>query len=516
MTKETKFLTTRTYTDQRVEVSAETTLPDYNTDVRKILHFTAEPHPISAFASDGGLECSGEVTFSVIYLDSEGEVSSASFSADYSFTTPCDTTDYKDSVVETTLNNLYIRLMSPRKMSARATLTSSVVIVLENTVEVTGDALDDDQSPETESVFLECRNTTITKPKEHEYAEPLARFDGKTTDEVQLIHLVVTPIVDQIQRSGSEAELTGRINVEALIKTDESPLYKLEKSLDLFETIDLSAVGEGADLFPIVNVLSSTVSVSGDEAGVELILNLICEAQVMCEENRPLELLSDVYLCHSECDNIYTTLAYDRYLEKVVSLCEINEKVAFADLGCEKLREIVFADVKPRISAVERSENSLSFEGDIQVSAIANEMKNETDLELVPLKFSHKFSQNANITCQIGENVEIFPKVSMKNISVAVDSDYVYLRAIAAVTLQLSEKKHAEILQVSSQIPGTAYADSPTKIKVYYPTNGDTLYSIAKAYHTTKERIIADNSLVSQVSILDGEVSGKIKRLIIT
>ena len=64
---ETQFTESRRVGDLRCECAAETSLPDYNTDVRKILYFTATPHHISSFASGEALECSGEVVFDVLH-----------------------------------------------------------------------------------------------------------------------------------------------------------------------------------------------------------------------------------------------------------------------------------------------------------------------------------------------------------------------------------------------------------------------------------------------------------------
>ncbi len=130
MKKETNFTKTKRISDLRNECSVEVTLPDYNPDVRKILHVSAEPHPISVFAASDGLECSGSVNFNMVYMDFDGQVNSAPFSGDYDFKVKCDTAGYKNSLLETRVQNLSLRLMSPRKIVARVSLTRHVVILV--------------------------------------------------------------------------------------------------------------------------------------------------------------------------------------------------------------------------------------------------------------------------------------------------------------------------------------------------------------------------------------------------
>ena len=101
---------------------------------------------------------------------------------------------------------------------------------------------------------------------------------------------------------GENCEIGGYIYVEALIKTDDCPICKFEKKLELSEQIPLENVSEGAELYPYVKVVSEAASIRGDESGVELVLNIISESQVVSEENQRIELLTDNYLTSCDCE----------------------------------------------------------------------------------------------------------------------------------------------------------------------------------------------------------------------
>ncbi len=513
---ETQFTESRRIGDLRCECAAETSLPDYNTDVRKILYFTATPHHISTFASGEALECSGEVVFDVIYLDFEGAVSSASFSGDYNFKLRCDTENYKDSMVETHLDNVSLRLMSPRKIAAKATLDSDVTILSERSFASEGDALDEALEPQLNRTFVAARKTAVTQPKEREYGDNLCRFDGKTVDDVQLLHLYSKPKIERVNMENGVCELGGSIFVEALIKTDDCPIYKLEKKLELAEQIPLENVGDGAELYPYVNVVSAAASVRGDESGVELVLNLITESRLVSEENQRLELLTDNYLCSCDCENTYAEVPFTEYVGRVVADEEINEKISFEALGVGKLRDVVFATATPRIKSQELDGDKLKIEGEILVSAIANEMNDEEDVEIMPLKFSREFTKNVNLNCQMSPNSEIFADIDLQDLAVNIDTDGVLLHGKMRVICTLTEERSITALKSSNIIPDSDFSSNPARIEVYYPTAGESLYSIAKSHHTTAERIAADNPDAAEVFAAVGENPVKIKRLIIT
>ena len=65
------------------EASCDYVLPDYLGDVRKILFTEARCLPLPTYMSGEEISASGAVEFRMIYTDSEGRLSSVSFTEDY-------------------------------------------------------------------------------------------------------------------------------------------------------------------------------------------------------------------------------------------------------------------------------------------------------------------------------------------------------------------------------------------------------------------------------------------------
>ena len=70
------------------DTHTEYILPDYLGEIKKILTSSAEIRPAAKYSSDDGTESSGIVVYDVLYTDSEGKLSSASFTSDYDLTLP--------------------------------------------------------------------------------------------------------------------------------------------------------------------------------------------------------------------------------------------------------------------------------------------------------------------------------------------------------------------------------------------------------------------------------------------
>ena len=514
--KETKFSKTKRFRDIRSECSSEISLPDFNPDVRKILNVSADAHPISVFAGAEGLECSGGVNFNVIYLDFDGEVHSTAFNGDYDFKVKCDTENYNDSFMESKISGVSLRLMSPRKIAAKATLENAVTVITDELLTIGGDALEEGRNPEMDTVTLSNGYTILSKMSEREYAESVSHFDGKTTDEVQVLHTAVTPASLRTELVDSEVDVSGKLNIVMLIKTDDVPVYKLEKSIDIAERISMADAKEGGDLRAMVDIASVSPTISGDETGVEIVLNVVTETRVLCIGNEDVELVCDSYLCDAECDNSYTDVSLSRYMPKVVHKAEINEKRSVSDMDIGKLREVVFADARAHINEVNYVENGLEISGEIQVSAIAGEMKDNDSVEYVPLKFPIKFNQYVNCNCQIAQNIKTYYDVNIDNVSVSVDSSNVYFKSDLEVCVDLVEEKIISALSESNVMNERNFDGNTARVTVYYPTTDDTLYSIAKAYHTTREKLILDNPSAREAISPDEKISSKVRHLIIT
>ena len=99
-----------------------------------------------------------------------------------------------------------------------------------------------------------------------------------------------------------------------------------------------------------------------------------------------------------------------------------------------------------------------------------------------------------------------------------VDSDYIYLRLNEEISLQVTSAERLEVLAFANANEGVRFEKNPARITVYYPESGDTLYSVAKTFHTTKEKLLLDNSIaLSTYAEEGGEVTlAGVKNLIIT
>ena len=516
--REIEFNKNKRFSDLWCECTADFVLPDFNGDVRKVLLFDATAYPSSSFPSGDYLECTGVVTFDMVYLNFDGEAESTSFNGDYSFKVKCSSDDYVDSMVDTKVSGVALRLLSPRKISAKASIASMVDIVSRGTQTSEGTALEEVFLPQLSSDSVKIRDTRFSEVFEREYAETVARFDDKTSDEVTVLYTSVKPVVDQVEAEDSSVKVRGSLKTSMLVKTDDTPMYKLEYTFPVDESIAFDGVTPDSDVTAKISIASVSTTTKGDDSGVDVILNVICETRLTVESNKECTVLTDAYICSCATENTYDSFSYNEYVKVVNETLEYSDKISVGGLEYDKIRDVIYTSVTPKIDSFEMCDGAMKITGEMKVSAIATEIKDDDTVEYTNLKFTTNFGDNVNIGCQIHDKIDVYPSISVSDVTCEVDSNNIYLKLNKHISTTVVASKNLKVLLATSAKEDIKFEKKPGRITVYYPEAKDTLYSVAKEFHTTKEKLLIDNSIaISTVATPDGEVSlSDVKRLIIT
>ena len=163
------------------EVSCDYVLPDYLGEVRKILFTEARCLPLPTYMNGEELSVSGTVAFRMIYNDAEGRLSSVEFTADYE---NCErsTAAATDVSAQSEIAGFSMRLLGPRKISAKARVSSDVKLISTEILELSGSAAEL-PTLETAKRSVCVMGSFVGDATEREYAEPIAELDGVIADD---------------------------------------------------------------------------------------------------------------------------------------------------------------------------------------------------------------------------------------------------------------------------------------------------------------------------------------------
>ena len=502
--------------DVYTESFADYSLPDYLGDVRKILFTEASVRPAGRFAGGDEVELSGVVIYNVVYLDADSNVASAEFTSDYDYSVKCDGEKYKDSFADTRVSNYAIRVVGPRKLSARASLVGSVRLSEVDSVEVIGNAFEGDEAPELNNKTVKIHKTTVSAVNEREFAESIANVDGAIADELKVVYSCAEPVVENVELDGGYAVICGKLRMCALIQNADEPVYLAEKYIDFEESAQFENTVEGMRLVPEVCISSIKTNVTPNETGCNITMSCILEFSAVAESNEPVSLSLDGYLQNSTTENRYEDFRYNELCDVVKNRQVHTAQISKDEAEQENISSVLFISATPKIESIEKASGEITISGEVKYNGISA-LESDGSQTYSTLKFSLPFEEKVNVSCQNCDKMQIFAKISADSATASVSGDEIVVSCILHTSVTVCDEKNEKILSAMSIKEDTEPSKIDGKITVYYPSSEDTLFSVAKKFRTSTAKVASDNDLTESVFANDGEYGNLVgvKRLLI-
>jgi len=492
------------YTD----ISCDYVLPDYLGEVRKILLTEARVLPLPTYMSGDDACSSGTVHFKMVYTDAENKLTTAEFSEDYEMSRGCEE-GFCAIGSDTELDGYSMRLLGPRKISAKARVETKLTTVQDRERELSGSAVDSGEA-ELATAKVMARDFMKIEPQEREYAEELAFFEGAICDEVEIPYHTAETTVSECRAKDGEIWVSGEHRIYAIVIISGGAPLVLRKSIPFAESFVSEGAGEDMKVSADARVSSLKISENPSDTGTSVTASLICEYSPTAEHNRALTIVTDGYMKDREVEAEYSPLELEE-----ISACEIisdreEHTVSASQLGLENARELLYVTADAKIKSVDISEKMMRITSDVRFSGIACEVNENSTQTLVQIKHSVECTKNVNITCQNHDNLTPELKLSASGASGYIDGDACHLSADLCYGVRTYEKKCYKVLSRLEATDRTYDMGEGKKIYVYYPDESDTLFSVARKFHTTPEKIAAVNAL-TEAAVADVSSSDSLR-----
>lgn len=497
------------YTD----TSADYSLPDYNGDVRRILYTNAQVHPSGSFENGDSVDFSGIVAYDIVYVDSENKINTASLSSDYDFTVKCNADGFSHAHADITVADYSLRLLGPRKISARATVVADVTVTNEESISPVGEIFCGEVSAEVDTERILAYYSKRSGEIEREYAEELCRLDGAVLDEVEVIYTNAEYSSDGISPDGEGVNIKGNLRVFALVKADGGAIRLEENNIRVDERLPFEGDMSGLKLLPVVTVGSVRHNVNADENGCSVVANVILRLCAECIGNQSVEIVTDAYSRSAEVENEYGEFRFCELSSLVSEKQEIAGVLSRDALEIENVREITLLRADASVEDCKVADGVASISGEVLFCGVVSGSDAEGMISYYPFKNPVEFAINVNINCQNAANLMHKIKIECRDLSASIDENKIELSAKAELEICTMLACSAKILTSSNIVEGTEESDVKTKITVYYPERGERLFDIAKKFRTTVEKISADNQTAVR-AMSDGDYAAPARLLI--
>lgn len=473
------------------EVSEEFSLPDYQAEVSRIVCVRPQILVENKYIHDTGsgvfLDYGGTVTYSVIYVSSEGELScvplSSTFEGSIALGDMAELCKLSVKCESTTC-----RVSAPRRLTVKTKLRCRVRAFKE----MKSDYKIIPASSANE-IFLERNEKTVELIE----AKEISLKSVKMSESIDSLSGNIKPIwcdayvtLSDVKVENGCVRTQGEATVKCLVLS-ETGEDVVEKTMKLSEQIeaDGAEIGDFASVIPVCTSLS--LSSEEKEGQSSLYFDLTCELSGEVIRNTEKTVLADAYSTKHKSNATYRELEYYRALKAENSsftVCEEKKRSG-------KENENIVSVMGDAIWEKTETKGTKAYHlGKLNVSVI---MKNEDAIENekysleayeIPIRYEEELGKAVKNPLSICD-------FSVGRVTVKQERERVFITAEVYVANEIFEKSIETVLSELNIKTDDEIKIERASVRVCFPREGETLWDVAKRYHAPLAKLAEQNEL---------------------
>lgn len=480
-------------------------VPDTMNDIAQVILDSGEIQIEPVKTQSEKVVVRGKLDFHVLYRNDEGGLQTLGGLIPFEETINVPGLEEKDYVgVTWQLEDLDAGIINSRKLSIKAIVTLEVKVesLFDTEAAVSlGNAIEDGSG--TPQIETQTRNIDVA-------AIALRRKDTyRLKEEVTLSGS--KPAIDRILWTEMRLNnvmtrpLDGKIHLEGALMVfviyegegENSMVQWVEESLPFSGEVEMQGAVE--EMIPAISVrlIHKGIEEKPDYDGEmrELDVDAVIELDIRLYEEQELQVLSDLYATNRELTVEAGEACFDTILTRNTGKCKLSEKVTMD--GGQRILQICHSSGSVKLDEVEAREDVLAMDGALEVKILYltddDSRPVQSSTEMIPFHYEAEVPGiQADSVWYLENGVEQLTAVMLGSDTVEVKAvillDMLVLQPICQPVIQRVETAPLDMKKLQ-QMPG---------IVGYIVQEGDSLWEIAKRFHTTVDNIIATNGLTSE------------------
>lgn len=439
----------------------------------------------------------GKLDFHVLYRKEEGGLQALGGSIPFEEAINVPDLDEKDYVsVSWQLEDLNTEMIHSRKLGIKAIVTleakAESLYDTEAAVDVRG--ADDEIHLQVRRERIPAAAIALRRKDTYRLKQDITLLGSKPViermlwTEMKLAGCQAKPLDGQIH-------LEGTLMVFALYEGGESGMVQwVEESIPFSGEVEMQ--GAAADMIPVIGLklIHRDLEEKPDYDGEmrELSVDAVIELDVRLYEEQELELLQDLYATNREIVLDTGEAVFDRILTRNFGKCRVAEKVEMET--DPRVLQICHSSGSVKLDGMEVRENALAVDGVLEVKLLYL-----TDEDARPVQAATRlvpFHYEAE-TPGITEDSIWYLEPGLEQLTaVMAGGGQAELRGVITLDLFVLQPETRQIiLQAQVHPVDTEKMKAMPGIVGYLVQPGDSLWDVAKRFHTTEKSILEANEL---------------------
>lgn len=486
--------------ESQITLDDDYNVPDYRPDIVKIIREQGELKLDEVKPALGAVWIKGKLIFRVLYRSDQenGKISCLKGELPFQEKLNMDgMTEYDPVRVTGDIEDLTVGVIHSRKLNLRAVVVLRALSETTNMQEVAG-GIEGGESCMQRCKEIELSEQLLAKHDICRQRSEIALPSSKPNiREILWRSVELRNIGSRLEKEG--LQLTGEILLAILYQEEEEPdriqWYETTLPLECKTELGIENADGNQSIFYKVQIedVGKELEVKPDYDGEErmLVLDLQVYVYVRAWQETKLRALEDVYSLKQNLVPNRSTVVLEHLLVKNDAVCKVTEQMELEE-SQEKILQICSCEGKAHIDRTEKRENGVFVEGTLGI----NLLYITTD-DQMPVGAAYKlfpFEQLIELP-HTELPVHIEQECNMVQLSATmIDQSHAEIKASIGVNVlafvqevleHITEVKEEPIdWEELQQLPG---------LIGYIVKRGDTLWNIAKEYHTTVEAIMTTN-----------------------
>lgn len=474
-------------------IETEITLPDYCSDIKRILKCILRPGINNISLSGENVNATGKISIKLIYVSEKDKIDCYEGSEDLHMSAIVK--DMPENAVisaEAKVNYVNCRAVSQRKISIEGNNALVLKFYCEKSKEL----------PENiEGAGVQCRR------RELQYEDLICRkekvFDMGETAKVPQGKAPVGKILRVSSRATLESKkaVADKLLIKGDLYTDilylsedeEGKVDKITHSMPISQIVDMPGIDEDSLCSVIFKVRQVSVQRKADSSSQGRLVEIAakCSAMVRCSQIKTAYVIDD---CYSISNHLKSEYSLEEFTFPVHTMSEQKTVACNLDMPTDisEVLDVWCSDLK---SDMKGKENKAKANCNIALGVLYLDSKG------VP-NFSEK-NADFEIDCKLKDSYESLRctiDTQVRNIDWKITGkDKLEVKIKVGVISEISSSDSVRVLK-DVKVTEESKNTEDTALTLYFCNKGEEIWDIAKKYNTTKEAICTENSIGGDVT----------------
>ena len=486
--------------ESQITLDDDYNVPDYRPDIVKVIRKQGELKIEEVKPTHGAAWIKGKLVFRVLYRSDREQGKISCLKGEIAFQEKLNIegmTEYDPVRVTGEIEDLTVGVIHSRKLNLRAVVILRAIAEVGDIHEI-ANGLEDDETCMQLHREVELSEQLLAKHdicrQKNEIALPSSKPNIREIlwKSVELRNVGSRPDKEGIR-------LTGEVLLSVLYQEEEEPdriqWYETTLPLDCGMEFVPDYAEDTHDIFYKVQIedVGKELDVKQDYDGEErmLVLDLQIHVYVRAWQETKMQLLEDVYSLKENLIPARKTTLTEHLLMKNDAICKVTEQMEPGANG-EKILQVCSCEGSAHIDRAERRENGIFVEGTMGVHLLYITTDDQMPVGATDGIFPFEQLIELPVT---DKAVRIEQECGIVQLAASMlDQNRAEIKAAIGVNvLAFEQEELAHIAEIRVEpLDMDALQELPGLVG-YIVKKGDTLWEIAKEYHTTVEAIMSTN-----------------------